>query len=157
MDEDCSKDQNNDKATVKHLHATLTIDQEKQIKTIWRTTTDEFKDEAVTHLHKVLSNEFGISSKDYPDTSKYLASCIDFCWKMGVQEKPMHLDTLAEKEDGLERIFVQDKFKAYTKSGKRVAYLVWPALFVHEGGAMLAKGIAQGCKEIENLNDSVHA
>ncbi|KAL3879301.1 hypothetical protein ACJMK2_031602 [Sinanodonta woodiana] len=131
-----------------HLTCTiaLTVEQEKEIKRIWRTTTNALMDESVRNLHILLLTKFDISIEDWPNTSKYLARCIDLCWKMGVQEKPMYLDACDEKSDCCEKIFNHDKYRAYMQTGKRVEFVVWPALFLHEGGAMLVKGIAQGCQ-----------
>ncbi|KAK3594282.1 hypothetical protein CHS0354_035181 [Potamilus streckersoni] len=125
---------------------TLTVDQERDIKRIWRTATTALMNDTVRHLNVLLLAKFHISIEHWPNTSKYLARCIDLCWKMGVQEKPMHLDAYDEKGVGSEKIFNQEKFRAYTQTGKRVAFVVWPALLIHEGGAMLVKGIAQGCQ-----------
>lgn len=40
--------------------------------------------------------------------------------------------------------FNKDVLKSYTKTGNTVAYMVWPALFLHRDGPLLCKGIAQG-------------
>jgi len=42
-----------------------------------------------------------------------------------------------------------DSFKHYTQSGKLVKFVVWPALFLHSGGALLAKGVVQPMKEAD--------
>ncbi|KAL3879224.1 hypothetical protein ACJMK2_031530 [Sinanodonta woodiana] len=89
----------------------------------------------------------GKNERNMPKTSKYLTCCTELCWKMGVQEKPMHLDVIAEKQVGQDKQFDTDKFRVYTKTGQYVAYVVWPTLFLHEGGAMLNKGVAQGCQD----------
>ncbi|XP_052241276.1 uncharacterized protein LOC127851508 isoform X2 [Dreissena polymorpha] len=43
--------------------------------------------------------------------------------------------------------FDKDKFKEYTSRGQFVDYFVWPIMYLHRDGPMLAKGIAQGCKK----------
>ncbi|KAL3879333.1 hypothetical protein ACJMK2_031633 [Sinanodonta woodiana] len=68
---------------------------------------------------------------------------------MGVQERPMHVDADVETGDNSEKILDLNKFRPYTKSGKIVDFVVWPALFMHEGGPMLARGIAQACNETD--------
>ncbi|KAL3879298.1 hypothetical protein ACJMK2_031599 [Sinanodonta woodiana] len=68
---------------------------------------------------------------------------------MGVQERPMHLDADVETDDSSEKMLDLNKFRPYTKSGKIVDFVVWPALFLHEGGPMLARGIAQACNEAD--------
>jgi len=35
-------------------------------------------------------------------------------------------------------------FKSYTKTGPRLAFVVWPALMLHKGGPVVCKGVAQG-------------
>ncbi|WAQ98140.1 hypothetical protein MAR_022513 [Mya arenaria] len=43
--------------------------------------------------------------------------------------------------------FSKDLFKEYTKRGKFVKFYVWPVVYLHEKGPLLAKGIAQGTEE----------
>jgi hypothetical protein len=38
--------------------------------------------------------------------------------------------------------------KPYTKSGKFIDYIVWPVLYLFQGGYILKKGIAQGMNEV---------
>ncbi|KAK3607106.1 hypothetical protein CHS0354_026313 [Potamilus streckersoni] len=94
-------------------------------------------------LCSVLITGLEINDKDMPNLARYLTCCVEICWEMGIQDNPQHLDIEADKESGSERMFDTDKFRAYTKTGPKVDYIVWPALFVHEG-AILSKGIAQG-------------
>jgi hypothetical protein len=49
---------------------------------------------------------------------------------------------LQDVYDGM--LFDTSVFKAYTKSGKFVDYIVWPPLYLHENGPLLCKGVAQG-------------
>lgn len=42
--------------------------------------------------------------------------------------------------------FHTDVYKPYSQSGEYVDFLVLPALYLHENGPLLAKGIAQGAK-----------
>jgi hypothetical protein len=43
-------------------------------------------------------------------------------------------------------IFDKDSFKEYTCRGTYMDFVVWPALFLHKGGPLLNKGVAQGRK-----------
>lgn len=43
--------------------------------------------------------------------------------------------------------FEKETFKEYTTRGKFLDFIVWPALYLHKGGPLLAKGIAEGSKE----------
>jgi hypothetical protein len=40
--------------------------------------------------------------------------------------------------------FDTNKYKPYTRSGKYIDHIVWPAIHLHEGGPLLCKGVAQG-------------
>ena len=44
--------------------------------------------------------------------------------------------------------FDTDLYKAYTKSGKTVKFVVWPVLLLHEAGPILCKGVAQGIPDL---------
>jgi hypothetical protein len=41
-----------------------------------------------------------------------------------------------------------DIYKTYTKSGKFIDYIVWPVLYLYQGGNILSKGVAQGMDEV---------
>ncbi|XP_052795242.1 myb-like protein X isoform X2 [Mya arenaria] len=43
--------------------------------------------------------------------------------------------------------FEKDKYKEYTTRGKYTEFHVWPIMYLHKGGPMLGKGIAQGVKD----------
>ncbi|KAL3879269.1 hypothetical protein ACJMK2_031571 [Sinanodonta woodiana] len=70
----------------------------------------------------------------------YIEECVRLCWLMQVQNPPVCID-LASK-DG--QPFLKDAYREYTSSGKKIAFIVWPALFLHEKGPLLIKGVAQG-------------
>ncbi|KAL3879221.1 hypothetical protein ACJMK2_031527, partial [Sinanodonta woodiana] len=130
------------------ISSTLSIDQEQMLKNVWRATTCSLKHQSLKLMYAELSTSLCKYETELPKTYKYLTVCTDLCWKMGVQEKPMHLELTAEKQVGQEKQFDTDKFRTYSKTGTSVAYVVWPALFLHEGGAILSKGIAQGCQKV---------
>ena len=58
---------------------------------------------------------------------------------MSVQDPPVILDNMKDR-----RSFHTEMYKAFTKHGQAVDFYVWPALLLHEGGPLLAKGLAQG-------------
>ena len=70
----------------------------------------------------------------------YSTKCLDLCWYMNLHSPPLVLD-LGAKAGGK---FDKETFKYYTTSGPKMSFLVWPALRLHKGGPMLAKGVAQG-------------
>ena len=58
---------------------------------------------------------------------------------MCVQDPPVVLDWSAQ-----EGAFNVDLYRAYTKSGSQLEFVVWPIIYLHEGGPVLLKGVAQG-------------
>ncbi|XP_060565678.1 uncharacterized protein LOC132724741 [Ruditapes philippinarum] len=75
------------------------------------------------------------------EVQAYKRKCAELCWLMVVQNPPMILSTTAQQQ------FDTNLYKDYTKRGKYVDYVVWPALLLNEGGPVLSKGVAQGCKK----------
>ncbi|XP_052796260.1 uncharacterized protein LOC128228799 [Mya arenaria] len=71
---------------------------------------------------------------------KYADQAVELCWLMIVQDPPVYMcpTDIARKAD-----FDPNLYRAYTKTGKRLAFYVWPALKLHEKGALLYKGVAQ--------------
>ena len=52
------------------------------------------------------------------------------------------------RKSSLERLPLnKSKCKEYTTKGGYVDFIVWPVLYLHDGGAQMAKGIAQGSEE----------
>lgn len=74
-----------------------------------------------------------------PNVVAYTRKCVELTWLMCVQDPLVHLDAGEEYQH-----FQANMYKAFTKHGDSVDYYVWPALFLHEGGPLLAKGVAQG-------------
>ncbi|XP_052794171.1 uncharacterized protein LOC128227564 [Mya arenaria] len=70
----------------------------------------------------------------------YLQECIQLSWLMCIQDPPVVLSPVGTHGSR----FDTDVYKAYTKCGPIVDYVVWPALCLHERGPLLCKGIAQG-------------
>ncbi|XP_060565754.1 uncharacterized protein LOC132724779 [Ruditapes philippinarum] len=70
----------------------------------------------------------------------YTTRCIELCWLMHVQTPPVLIDTIAKPGSK----FDTNKYKQYTKAGKKIDFIVWPVLLLEEGGAVLCKGVAQG-------------
>ncbi|XP_060602788.1 uncharacterized protein LOC132755870 [Ruditapes philippinarum] len=71
----------------------------------------------------------------------FIKKCIFLGWMMVVQSPPMCLTTCEEGER-----FDKNKFKEYTKSGPTVDFVVWPALYLHENGPLIGKGVAEARK-----------
>ena len=78
------------------------------------------------------------SAVRYQDFSlPYIENCVKMCYFAVVQDPPMYLDF----EPG--GVFDRLAFKEFTKSGTRVDYLVWPALYLYKDGPLLSKGVVQ--------------
>ncbi|XP_053398954.1 putative leucine-rich repeat-containing protein DDB_G0290503 [Mercenaria mercenaria] len=73
----------------------------------------------------------------------FIQKCMNICWSMYRHVPPIHVDFPDVTENIL---FDTNIYKPYTKSGKYVHYIVWPALYLHEGGPLLCRGVAQGRK-----------
>ncbi|XP_053407177.1 uncharacterized protein LOC128559466 [Mercenaria mercenaria] len=74
---------------------------------------------------------------------KYAMKCAEICWYMVVCDPPM---ALSEDIKGMK--FNTDIYKPYTRSIRDVKtpvveLHVWPALHLHDGGPLVAKGVAQ--------------
>ncbi|XP_052797151.1 uncharacterized protein LOC128229324 isoform X2 [Mya arenaria] len=73
-----------------------------------------------------------------PVLKPFVKACLHLCWKMVVQSPPMRFKLVTKGQR-----FDANLFKEYTLSGTTVDFVVWPALLLHDGGPLIAKGIAQ--------------
>lgn len=71
--------------------------------------------------------------------STFFEKCVYLCWCMAIQDPVMYLD-----DDPIPCTPIdKNTYKEFVKSGDSVAYVVWPALFLHKGGPLLYKGVVQ--------------
>ncbi|KAK3607092.1 hypothetical protein CHS0354_026300 [Potamilus streckersoni] len=68
----------------------------------------------------------------------FIEECIRTCWLMCIKDPPMYI--FCDKE----AVFDKNKYMEYTEMGNGVAYVVWPALYLHKDGPLMRKGVAQG-------------
>ncbi|KAL3879284.1 hypothetical protein ACJMK2_031586 [Sinanodonta woodiana] len=73
-------------------------------------------------------------------TKKYIDACVELCWLMVIHDPPVVIETPASKDSA----FDTNTYRAYTTTGSKIDFVVWPALRLHQGGALLTKGVAQG-------------
>ncbi|KAK3582903.1 hypothetical protein CHS0354_009709 [Potamilus streckersoni] len=73
---------------------------------------------------------------------EYVESCIKICWMMHILDPPVCIETRGSKGDR----FNTTLYEPFTKPGKKLGYIVWPPLFLTEGGSLLTKGIAEVAK-----------
>lgn len=74
----------------------------------------------------------------------YIDRCIELCWYMVTQDPAVVLDDKLPKA-GDE--FDRDVYRFHTKSGSKIEYVVWPALYLGKGGYLLLQGVAQPKQE----------
>ncbi|XP_045206667.1 uncharacterized protein LOC123558887 [Mercenaria mercenaria] len=73
----------------------------------------------------------------------YVEECFKICWLMTVNDPPV----VFGPNISVGEMFNTDMYTAYTKSGNKVEFVVWPALLLHANGPVLCKGVAQGFGE----------
>ena len=74
----------------------------------------------------------------------YAAKCSEICLLMCVKDPPLYIDFLTDEKNPQHLLFSGERYKAYTKKGKHILYIVWPCLYLEKNGPLLGKGIAQG-------------
>ncbi|XP_076070127.1 uncharacterized protein LOC143041877 [Mytilus galloprovincialis] len=72
-------------------------------------------------------------------TTPFFAKCVHICWYMAIQEPMMYLDDKLQ----VDTRYNKTEYKEYVQSGDKVRYIVWPALYLHENGPLLYKGVVQ--------------
>ncbi|XP_061183570.1 uncharacterized protein LOC133191854 [Saccostrea echinata] len=70
---------------------------------------------------------------------KYVERCIQLCWMMAIQDPPMHLDFGPSANSEADK----NVYRMYTKQGDKVDFVVWPAVFLHNQGPLVQKGVLQ--------------
>ncbi|CAC5392359.1 unnamed protein product [Mytilus coruscus] len=72
-------------------------------------------------------------------TTPFFERCVHLCWYMAIQEPMMYLDDKLQ----IDTKYNKTEYKEYVQSGDKVRYIVWPALYLHENGPLLYKGVVQ--------------
>jgi hypothetical protein len=70
----------------------------------------------------------------------YQERCLECCWYACIQTPPLHLRADFE-------VFDNEVHKGYQDKGTYVDFVVWPALYINQNGALLNKAVIQGCNE----------
>ncbi|XP_053398966.1 chromosome-associated kinesin KIF4-like isoform X2 [Mercenaria mercenaria] len=89
----------------------------------------------------VIARKCRIDNETQNTVSNYITKCVNICWSMCRLDPPVYISFPDENGDMQLDTSV---YKPYTKSGRLIDYIVWPALYLHEGGPLLSKGVAQG-------------
>lgn len=72
-------------------------------------------------------------------SSTFYEKCVELCWYMAIQDPVMYLDENTSPGTEIDK----NTYREFTKSGEKVMYVVWPALYLHEDGPVLYKGVVQ--------------
>ncbi|KAH3842752.1 uncharacterized protein LOC127876540 isoform X1 [Dreissena polymorpha] len=84
---------------------------------------------------------------------KYIDGCVKLCWLMNAHDPPVVFSPPVSPNSD----FDLSIYKAYTESGSKVQFIVWPALHLHEGGPILERGVAQGRSPVGKHNNRASA
>ncbi|XP_076117903.1 uncharacterized protein LOC143085443 [Mytilus galloprovincialis] len=76
----------------------------------------------------------------------YVDTCMEICWYAAINDPKLDFSFEPTKN--------KDDFRGYTKSGKFVDYLVWPAMYLHTDGPLLYKGVVQ-LRDSERERDQI--
>ncbi|KAH3833556.1 hypothetical protein DPMN_106868 [Dreissena polymorpha] len=80
----------------------------------------------------------GIKQYKSKVVEKYGQTAVKLCWWMCLQDPPVYMCTTDDKDE-----FNVVFYRAYTKSGSQLDYIVWPALRLYKDGPLLYRGVAQ--------------
>ncbi|KAK3594523.1 hypothetical protein CHS0354_030869 [Potamilus streckersoni] len=92
-------------------------------------------------VEKKLKKRTNYTQERLQDIKPYLNECVELCFLMNIQEPPLELRGIMYTAS---MPFDASAFQPYTKSGKKIDYVVWPAMHLHRDGPLLCRGIAQG-------------
>ncbi|KAH3838529.1 hypothetical protein DPMN_111939 [Dreissena polymorpha] len=118
----------------------LTSTQSKLIKDVMKVTAPE----SGMRLFEKYRSKLGRKNDRYSRyallITPYLQECFSICWLMCVQDPPVVFGSLPKNGAA----FDKNAYKEYTQSGTTIDFVVWPAMFLFQGGNVLCKGVAQG-------------
>lgn len=89
--------------------------------------------------HVAEPSEITLDNDKFSNVLNFAKDVVEVCWWMRCTQPPVHLD-FSIPVDGK---FSPELYKAYTKSGQTIDYVVWPVMYLHEHGPLLSKGVAQ--------------
>ncbi|KAL3879241.1 hypothetical protein ACJMK2_031547 [Sinanodonta woodiana] len=134
----------------------INYEMQQGINSIWRESSTKLLHKVIPIIGRKVAEQFDIPLVQMTQTSLYMKECAELCWMMNIQDKPMHLDVIVPEKDG-HKYFKSEKFRSYTKTGRHVAFVVWPALYLFEGGSLLKKGVAQGLNFRKSKSGQYHS
>ncbi|XP_052263568.1 uncharacterized protein LOC127866794 isoform X4 [Dreissena polymorpha] len=127
-------------ATVSFDLNKLNPNEKQTIKDIRKRVLHDLKDQSIPMIANAVVEEMNLQGCD-DSILTYVKTCASICWEMRIHQPPVCLDF---KDIDDRTLFNTSIYKHYTKSGPNVDYVVWPAMYLNEGGPLLSKGVAQG-------------
>ena len=82
------------------------------------------------------------SARDALHVEKFLRAAFKLCWLMSIHDPPVVFDRILKHGDE----FNAELYRPYTQAAALVDFQVLPTMFLNEGGPVLYKGVAQGCR-----------
>ncbi|XP_052793229.1 uncharacterized protein LOC128227067 [Mya arenaria] len=136
---------------LQHFQPQPNIEMMKQLKEDRKKTFRTHLDRIKHKLLEDIRNRFSESVKAIDLSRIFINESIELCWLMVIQDPPVWVDTDVDIHG---QAFDYNRYKPYTVNGKLVDYVVWPAMFLHERGPLLFKGVAQGTNTPVKENNS---
>ncbi|XP_052797279.1 uncharacterized protein LOC128229407 [Mya arenaria] len=118
---------------------TLTNSHKQTISEIRRIVHAQLEDQVVKAISQAVFEEMELPRET--GIVSYVEECAKICWLARLHDPPIYIE-FEEIED--DSPFKAEMYKAYTKTGKRLDYVVWPPVFLYKNGPILSKGVAQG-------------
>ncbi|XP_052243025.1 paramyosin-like isoform X2 [Dreissena polymorpha] len=115
----------------------------KQLKDSRKTMSEQAGKHLVETYMQRLRQQTSASARDALRVETFLREAFTLCWMMSIQDPPVIFDHLLQHGEK----FNTELYRSYTKAGPLVDFPVWPTMFLHEGGPVLYKGVAQGCNK----------
>ncbi|XP_048772661.2 uncharacterized protein LOC125678323 [Ostrea edulis] len=91
--------------------------------------------ELVTHVQRKFPKKEQVAALQI-----YQDRCLECCWYACIQTPSLYLRADFE-------VFDKDSHRGYQDQGTHVDFVVWPALYISQNGALLNKAVVQGCNE----------
>ncbi|XP_060582841.1 uncharacterized protein LOC132739192 isoform X1 [Ruditapes philippinarum] len=98
------------------------------------------KESALEKYLKYLKSQDTKIATGYGAVRSYINKCFDVCWEIYENKDKLKIqsDNTTNRD-----IFSTEMYRAFTKTGKLIDYLVWPALLRIDGTSIVLKGVAQ--------------
>ncbi|XP_053398968.1 centrosomal protein of 152 kDa-like isoform X2 [Mercenaria mercenaria] len=116
-------------------------DQKKVVMELRKFIEIRLSDQLETAATTFIAFEFDLDPEKNELIVEFVRKCMNVCWSMCRQEPPVHIGFPSIQGD---QSYDTSIYKPYTKTGKFLDFVVWPAVYLHEGGPLLSKGVAQG-------------